>query len=45
MIDGLKGVRVRILHMGCRTNLFESEALGCSFREAGALTPDRKSVV
>jgi len=39
MIDGLKDVRVRILHMGCRTNLFESEALGCSFREAGALTP------
>ncbi|HPC75422.1 MAG TPA: MiaB/RimO family radical SAM methylthiotransferase [Synergistales bacterium] len=43
MIEGLKGVKVRILHMGCRTNLFESEALGCAFREAGALTPRQGS--
>ena len=39
MVDSLKGIRVRILHMGCRTNLFESEALGCAFRKAGARTP------
>jgi len=42
MYDRLRGVRVRILPMGCRTNLFESEALGCSFTEAGALLTDEE---
>ncbi len=37
MSDRLKGVRVRIIPMGCRTNISESEALCSSFAAAGAV--------
>ena len=42
MYDRLRGIRVRILPMGCRTNLFESEALGCYFTEAGAILSEEE---
>jgi len=41
MNDPLEGLRVRVVPMGCRTNIFESESLSCSFSEAGAeVVPD-----
>lgn len=36
MNDLLRGIRIRVVPMGCRTNIFESEALSCSFSGSGA---------
>ena len=40
MTDSLKGIRVRVIPMGCRTNIFESEALCSEFAAAGSILAD-----
>lgn len=40
MTDFLKGIRVRVIPMGCRTNIFESEALCSEFTNAGSILAD-----
>lgn len=40
MTDPLKGARVRLIPMGCRTNISESEALCSAFSAAGSLIAD-----
>jgi threonylcarbamoyladenosine tRNA methylthiotransferase MtaB len=40
--DPLRGVKFRVIPMGCRTNLFECEALCCSFVESGAARSETK---
>lgn len=40
MPDPLCGLRVRVIPMGCRTNLYESEAICSQFAAAGAVLAD-----
>ncbi len=40
MRDPLKGIRVRVIPMGCRTNISESEALCSAFAAAGSILVD-----
>ena len=40
MTDSLKDIRVRVIPMGCRTNISESEALCSEFAAAGSVLAD-----
>lgn len=44
MSEPLKGIRVRVIPMGCRTNIFESEALCSEFAAAGSILVDEGSL-